>query len=60
MSQRDSLAAREARDAAQAEALRASQHANELQVTNKVGSCFVKKKGKGVGNDLLHHRFRLS
>ena len=32
MSQRDSLAARDARDAAQAEALRQSQHASEVQV----------------------------
>ena len=32
MAQRDSLAAREARDAAQAEAMKASQHATDVQV----------------------------
>lgn len=37
MSQRDSLAAREARDAAQAEAMKATQHATDVQVCLMTG-----------------------
>jgi hypothetical protein len=38
MSQRDSLAARDARDAAQAEAMKAAQHATDVQVRLMIGT----------------------